>query len=159
MSDSERHDMSIFIKHFQTIQVYHVARIILLSFFYLFTLTHICPVDCSTLIYGTSPFQVLEVSAMLFFISFDFEFPLANSVAFDFEFPLANSVDPDQTPDLCLDCLQRSEKWDARYIWVITRKWKSHMYRTIRKIWTAEKIATIILKFEQFRFTIEQCFQ
>ena len=34
-----------------------------------------------------------------------------------------NSVDPDQTPrsamsDLGLHCLPRSQKWDARLIWV-----------------------------------------
>ena len=42
---------------------------------------------------------------------------------FWYKFLLSNSVDPDQTPhsaasDLCLHCLPRSPKRDARLIWV-----------------------------------------
>ena len=45
------------------------------------------------------------------------------SVYFKLKFLYANIVDPDQkqrsaTSDLVLHCLPRSQKWEARYIWV-----------------------------------------
>ena len=69
--------------------------------------------EYAILINRTSPFSILGVSGVLFhfyFISLE-------------KFVLANSVDPDQTPqtvvsDLGLHCLPRSQKWEARLIWV-----------------------------------------
>ena len=89
--------------------------------FWIFTvdgtdLTHICLVDFSIHINWTSPFLILGVSGVLFhFYSIPKDIPVSKQWR-----PWLDATFCVVWSDLGLNCLPRSQKWDARLIWV---KW------------------------------------
>ena len=78
-------------------------------------LTHVCIVDASILINWKSPFPILGMSG--YFVNF---------ILFLQDFPVSKQCRPwsDAAFWSGLHCLPRSQKWDARLIWVKKLRWE-----------------------------------